>query len=63
MTKVYAYTQKIGRTNYIVNAWFDENSKETFEDKLLKVIEQEMDNTDDFKSDEKVNTDESSPAA
>ena len=36
------FTQKIGKTTYEVNVYFSETSKETFTDKIIRLIESDI---------------------
>ena len=35
--------QKIGKTTYTVNLYFSETSKETFQDKVLRLVKNDID--------------------
>lgn len=39
-----SFTKKIGQTTYMVNVFFAENSTATFEDKLLHLMANDIDN-------------------
>jgi hypothetical protein len=39
-----SFTKKIGRAIYMVNVHFNENSKENFSDKLLRLIQNDIAN-------------------
>ena len=39
-----SFTQKIGNTTYIVNVHFSETSKETLEDKIKRMIKNDIEN-------------------
>ena len=38
------FTKKIGRINYTVKIYFNKASKETFQDKLLRLIKNDLSN-------------------